>query len=566
MHSTFIKVLSGTLLAVTTIYFFWPPILWLLLVVSPFALLGIYDMLQTRHSIRRNFPLFGRGRWIMEELRPYIRQYLVESDTDGTPINRMFRNIVYQRAKGALETVPFGTRVDTYRTGYEWIGHSLSALDASEIDKDLRVTVGGPDCRQPYSTSIFNISAMSFGALSQHAILALNSGAKTGGFAHNTGEGGISPYHLQHGGDLVWQIGTGYFGCRDDSGKFSPERFKEKASLETVKMIEIKLSQGAKPGHGGILPAEKNTPEIASIRSVAPYIQVNSPATHSAFDSPLGLVHFIAQLRELSAGKPVGFKLSIGRKSEFIAICKAMLETGILPDFITVDGGEGGTGAAPLEYTNSIGMPLREALAFISDCLSGFGLRQHIKIIASGKIITGFHLVKNMALGADICNSARGMMLALGCVHSLICNSNKCPSGVATQDPRLFKGLVVPDKAKRVAQFHAKTVHATAEIIASAGIRHTSELNRTHIYRRISQYEIKRYDQIFPYLSAGCLLGDDIPDTFKLIMQEASSDTFSPHSCLTRIDNECQKIELPVEETTHKQTEIVAGETKNEGI
>lgn len=557
MHSTFIKVLSATLLAVTVIYVFWPPILWLWVVVAPFVLLGFYDMFQKQHSIRRNFPLFGRGRWIMEELRPYIRQYFVESDTDGTPINRMFRSIVYQRAKGALETVPFGTRVDTYRTGYEWIGHSLSALDASEIDQNLRVRIGGADCGQPYSSSIFNISAMSFGALSQPAILALNSGAKAGGFAHNTGEGGISPYHLQYGGDLIWQIGTGYFGCRDDNGNFSPARFREMASLETVRMIEIKLSQGAKPGHGGILPAEKNTLEIARIRGVAPYLQVNSPATHSTFDSPLGLVRFIAQLRELSDGKPIGFKLSIGRKSEFIAICKAMIETGILPDFITVDGGEGGTGAAPLEYTNSIGMPLRDAIAFINDCLIGFGLKPHIKIIAAGKIFTGFHLVKNMALGADICNSARGMMLALGCVHSLTCNSNNCPSGVATQDPRLFRGLVVPDKAQRVAHFHVKTVHATAEIIASAGLRHTSELNRSHIYRRINQHEIRRYDQIFPYLSTGCLLGDGIPDAFKLIMQEASSDTFAPHSCLTRIDNECEALELTVALDTNGKTETM---------
>ena len=431
MHSTFIKALVATLVAITAIYYFWPPILWTLLIILPLAAVGFYDMSQTRHSIRRNFPLFGRGRWIMEELRPFIRQYFVESDTDGTPINRMFRNIVYQRAKGALETVPFGTRVDTYRTGYEWIGHSLSALDVSQIDRELRVSVGGPDCTQPYACSIFNISAMSFGSLSRNAILALNRGARAGGFAHNTGEGGISPHHLEPGGDLIWQIGTAYFGCRDDNGEFSSEAFQQKALLDSVKMIEIKLSQGAKPGHGGILPAEKNSPEIAAIRGVPPYTQVNSPAAHTLFDTPVGLVRFIARLRELSGGKPVGIKLAIGRKSEFLAICKAMVQTGVAPDFITVDGGEGGTGAAPLEYTNSIGMPLRDAIAFVADCLTGFGLKQQIRIIASGKIITGFHLVKNMALGADICNSGRGMMLALGCVHSLICNSNRCQIGRA---------------------------------------------------------------------------------------------------------------------------------------
>jgi len=543
MHSTFIKALLVMSVAAAVIYPFWPAVLWILLAISPFVALGTYDMFQARHSIRRNFPLFGRGRWLMEEIRPFIRQYFVESDTDGAPINRMFRSIVYQRAKGAMETVPFGTRVDTYRTGYEWIGHSLSAIDASETDQNLRVTVGGPDCKRPYSASILNISAMSFGALSRNAILALNQGALSGGFAHNTGEGGISPYHLEQGGDLIWQIGTGYFGCRDEQGLFSPELFRERASLEVVKMIEIKLSQGAKPGHGGILPAEKNTPEISEIRGVAPNTQVNSPATHSAFGTPLELLEFIARLRQLSGGKPVGFKLSIGRKSEFVAICKAMTERQIFPDFITVDGGEGGTGAAPLEYTNSIGMPLREAVAFVADCLTGFGLRPHIRIIASGKIITGFHLVKNIALGADMCNSARAMMLALGCVHSLICNTNQCPSGVATQDPRLFNGLVVPDKAQRVTHYHAKTVHATAEIIASVGLRHTSELNRTHIFRRISQSEVQRYDQIFPYLQTNSLLGDSIPASFMLTMQEANSDSFMPHRCLTCIEDQYQEID-----------------------
>jgi len=552
MRSAFIKFLSATLLSIAAIYFFWPPIVWLLAILAPFIALGIYDMFQKQHSIRRNFPLFGHGRWIMEEIRPYIRQYFIESDTDGTPINRMFRSIVYQRAKGVLETVPFGTRVDTYRTGYEWIAHSLSAINVADAEKDLRVTVGGPDCRQPYSASILNISAMSFGALSQNAILALNKGAKSGGFAHNTGEGGISPYHLQHGGDLIWQIGTGYFGCRNNDGTFSPDLFKKQASLDAVKMIEIKLSQGAKPGHGGILPAQKNTPEIAEIRGVAPHTQVNSPAMHMTFNSPLSLVRFIAQLRELSNGKPIGFKLAIGRKSEFIALCKAMVESGIVADFITVDGGEGGTGAAPLEYANSIGMPSREALAFVADCLTGFGLKKSIKIIASGKIITGFHLVKNLALGADICNSARGMMLALGCVQSLTCNSNKCPSGVATQNPKLSRGLVVPDKAQRVARYHARTVRATAEIIASAGASHTTELNRTHIYRRISQHEIKRYDQIFPYLNKDSLLGASIPDSFVLIMQEASSDTFAPHSSLTRINDACQEVELPDDTENNK--------------
>ena len=496
-------------------------------------------------TIRRNFPLYGRGRWIMEEFRPFIRQYLFESETDGTPISRMFRDIVYQRAKGDMESIPYGTKVDTYRDGYEWFGHSLAAIDAEHVNKDIRVLVGGPDCKQPYSASILNVSAMSFGALSKNAILALNKGAKLGNFAHNTGEGGLSPHHLENGGDVIWQIGTGYFSCRDSEGNFSPDLFSEKAQLDAVKMIEIKLSQGAKPGHGGILPAEKNSIEIAEIRGVEVHTQVNSPPTHSAFDSPLGLLNFVVQLRELSGGKPIGFKLAIGRTSEFVAICKAMAESGITPDFITVDGGEGGTGAAPLEYTNSIGMPLREALAFVNDCLIGFGVRQHIKIIASGKVLSGFHLVKNMALGADLCNSARGMMLALGCIHSLICNTNRCPTGVAIQDPKFYKGLVVSDKAARVARFHENTVHATAEIIASGNLTHTSKLNRSHIYRRINQYEVKRYDQIFPYLKTNCLQEGNIPDDFILVMDESRSDSFEPRIILTRAGNTCVEIEMP---------------------
>jgi len=494
--------------AISIVYLFWPPVLWALIIVIPPTLVGIYDTFQTRHSLRRNFPLYARVRWFMEILRPFIQQYLLESDTDGAPINRMFRSIVYQRAKDDLDSVPFGTRLNTYRNGYEWIGHSISAISHSQVE-DLQITVGGPDCRQPYRASVLNVSAMSFGALSRNAILALNRGARIGGFAHNTGEGGISPYHLEGGGDLIWQVGTGYFGCRDRRGNFAPDDFREKASLDVVRMIEIKLSQGAKPGHGGILPAEKNTPEIAAIRSVEPGTQVDSPPGHSAFDSARGLLDFAARLRELSAGKPVGIKLAIGRKSEFIDICKAMAETGIMLDFITVDGGEGGTGAAPLEYANSVGMPLREALAFVDDCLTGFDLRQHVKVIASGMILTGFHLVKNLALGADLCNSARGMMLALGCVQSLVCNTNRCPTGVATQDPRLYRGLVVTDKAQRVARFHEKTVLATAEIIASAGLRHTSALNRTHIFRRIDQQKICSYDEVFPCVQPGSLLAEN---------------------------------------------------------
>ena len=508
---------------------YWPNFAAILLpVLAVLLIIGLYDFWQTKHTLLRNYPLFGHGRWLMEWLRPYIRQYLIESDTDGAPIHRMFRSVVYQRAKGEKDTVPFGTRVDTYRPGYEWIGHSLSAISLSEVDSSLRVKVGGPDCKQPYSASIFNISAMSFGSLSRHAVLALNAGAKAGDFYHNTGEGGISCYHLEHGGDLVWQIGTGYFGCRDSAGQFCPDTFQQNALTDSVKMIEIKLSQGAKPGHGGILPAEKNTEEIAQIRHISPGEIVESPPTHSSFSTPFGLLDFIAQLRELSDGKPIGFKLSIGRKSEFMAICKAMVEKRIFPDFITVDGGEGGTGAAPLEYTNSVGMPLREALAFVDDCLTGFAIRHHIKIIASGKILTGFHLVKNMALGADICNSARGMMLALGCVQSLTCNSNRCPTGVATQDPKLYRGLVVNDKSHRVKAFQTETVKATSEMIASAGLRHTTALDRVHIHRRTDHATIMRYDELFPRPTQGCFLSASIPEAFQQDFDEANPNQFCP--------------------------------------
>ena len=520
----------------------WFPILWLLVLTVPLLCLAIYDSFQANHAILRNYPLVGRARWFVERLRPYMQQYIIESDTGGAPISRMFRNIVYQRAKNSQDTVPFGTQLDTYEDGYEWIGHSLSANQVEDMDKDPRVTVGGPHCKQPYSASILNISAMSFGSLSKNAILALNKGAQKGGFSHNTGEGGLSPYHLEHGGDVVWQIGTGYFGCRTKDGGFDMEQFKEKSRLPSVKMIEIKLSQGAKPGHGGILPAHKNSPEIAEIRGVKPGVQVDSPPRHKAFSTPLELMSFIKTLRELSEGKPIGFKLSLGRKSEFVAICKAMKATGITPDFITVDGGEGGTGAAPLEYSNSIGFPLREALAFVDDCLMGFALREDIKIIASGKIITAFQMVKNLSLGADLCNSARGMMLALGCVQSLSCNTNRCPTGVATQDPKLSRGLVVEDKYERVYRFHKKTIHALMDILSSTGHKSVDDLNRTHIYRRVDQFSVKRYDEVFPMIGKGSLLENDLPEAFRLHVEEASAESFMPTSLLADIEHETKAV------------------------
>ncbi|WP_136809626.1 FMN-binding glutamate synthase family protein [Desulfosediminicola flagellatus] len=523
--------------------FLWQPFFWLLLPLGAIIAVGIYDMIQTRHTIWRNFPILGRGRQLIEILRPPFQQYFVESDIDGTPVNRMFRSIVYRRAKRVMDSNPFGTKVDVYRTGYEWMDHSLAAIPEEEMDADLRVVVGGPDCTKPYSASILNISAMSFGALSTNAILALNGAAKRGGFAHNTGEGGLSPYHLRNGGDIIWQIGTGYFGCRTNDGRFSEELFQQKAVLDAVKMIELKLSQGAKPGHGGILPADKNSEEIAAIRGVEPYTQVNSPAVHSAFQNPLEMMYFIKKLRDLSGGKPVGFKLCVGRKSEMVSLCMAMVKTGITPDFITVDGGEGGTGAAPLEYSNSVGMPLRDAVAFVVDCLMGFNLKDKVKVAASGKMFTGFHLVKNLALGADWCNSARGMMLALGCIQALECNSNRCPTGITTQNPRLVKGLVVNDKIPRVVGFHELTVKSVRDLLSAAGLESLKKLNRSHINRRINAVTARRYDEIFPYLPQGTLLEPPYPLRFNHLMTEASTHCFSAERCIVNFEDEMREVE-----------------------
>lgn len=532
-----IHILAGLVLLSIALNIYVQAFYWLTGLFAVFLGLAVYDKFQTKHSILRNFPFVGRARWIIEGMRPFIQQYIIEPDTGGAPISRMFRSIVYQRAKDSRETIPFGTQLDTYRDGYEWIGHSLSANDVNKLNCDPRVKIGGNDCKQPYEASIFNISAMSYGSLSANAVLALNKGAFLGGFSHNTGEGGLTPYHLENGGDIVWQIGTGYFGCRTKEGNFDSDLFAKNANKESVKMIEIKLSQGAKPGHGGILPAHKNTPEIAEIRGVEPHTQVDSPARHSAFKTPIKLMEFIQTLRNLSNGKPIGIKLALGRRSEFVAIAKAMIETGIKPDFITVDGGEGGTGAAPLEYSNSIGTPLKEALVFVDDVLRGFGLRNGIKVIASGKIITGFHIVKHLALGADICNSGRGMMLALGCVQSLSCNTNKCPTGVATQDPRLAKGLVVEEKYKRVHSFQQKTVHVVADILSSTGFHDVGELNRSHIYRRVSQESVKRFDQIYPIVRNGSFLNDNIPEHYALEVQEADPHSFMPKIELTECDD-----------------------------
>jgi len=526
MRKQFLTYSMYSFLGIALLSLYHYPLIWLFV---PFAVLvgvGLYDMQQTHHTLRRNFPLVGRMRWVLEALRPPIRQYFIESDIDGVPISRMLRGLVYRRSKKEVDTLPFGTKMDTYEPGYEWIGHSLKALDIKKLDEDLRVDIGSSQCSQSYSSSIFNISAMSFGALSQNAILALGRGAKIGNFSHNTGEGGLSHYHLDTGADLIWQIGTGYFSCRDVKGDFSPEKYAKKSQSKQVKMIELKLSQGAKPGHGGILPADKNSEEIAKIRGVQAHTRVDSPPTHSTFDTPVGLLEFIQQLRELSGGKPVGFKLAIGQKNEFIAICKAIVQSKIYPDFITVDGGEGGTGAAPLEHTNSVGMPLREALAFVSDTLIGFGIKKEIKIIASGKVITGMDMIKLLALGADLCVSARAYMLSLGCIQALQCHKNNCPTGIATQDAVLSNGLVVTDKKQRVANYHSETLHSFKELLASAGLDSPDKLARTHIYQRVNRTEYHRYDEFFPPLNEGELLSPPYPASMERYILQSSAEQF----------------------------------------
>jgi glutamate synthase domain-containing protein 2 len=507
--------------------YFWIYALVAFVIVVPLIWMGIVDMIQVKQSIRINFPLLGRLRYVFEEFRPKIQQYFVESDTDGAPINRNERSMIYQRAKKQVDTIPFGTQQNVYAEGYEWMTHSISPCDFHKLDHNPKIRFGGRECQQPYDCSVLNVSAMSFGSLSKNAVLALNEGAKIGGFAHNTGEGGLSPYHLQPGGDIIWQIGTGYFGARDTSGVFNDNAFTANATKPNVKMIEIKLSQGAKPGHGGILPGKKNTPEIAAIRLVEPGTTVFSPPFHSAFGTPLELIRFIQRLRKLSGGKPVGFKLCIGRKSEFLSICKAMVQLNTYPDFISIDGGEGGTGAAPPEFSNSVGMPMLDALAFADNSLRGFGIRNEIKLIASGKILSGFHILRAMALGADTCSCARAMMMALGCIQALECHKNTCPTGVATQNPYLMKGLVVEDKATRVANYHKHTVESFIELMGAAGIIHPDQINRTHVYRRVFMNLVKTYEEIYPTIPDGCLLdGGDVPFDYESYMKKASAEKF----------------------------------------
>lgn len=469
-------------------------------------LIGLYDVIQTRHTLWRNFPILARVRWIMEELRPFFRAYMVESATEGRPFNHEERAMIYRRAKDVSSVEPFGSHLDIDKPPYEWLSHSVGALHPD--DPDPRVLVGAPGTTKPYSASIFNISAMSFGSLGAHAIEALNRGAAMGGFYHDTGEGGISRYHKAGGGDLVWELGSGYFGCRTDDGHFDPVQFSETASLDQVKMIEIKLSQGAKPGHGGVLPGAKVTPEIAEARGIPVGETCFSPPAHKAFSTPIELLEFISQLRELSGGKPVGFKLCIGNRWEFLAICKAMLETGMRPDFIVVDGAEGGTGAAPAEFLDHVGSPLRQGLVLARNGLVGCGLKDDVKLAVSGKQISAFAMAASLALGADWINSARGFMFSLGCIQSLNCHNNSCPTGIATSDLGRQRGLVVPEKAERVHNFHKNTVAALMEVVGAAGCQHPGELTPRHIMHRVTTDITKPGHRAYKLLDQGALCHD----------------------------------------------------------
>ena len=494
-------------------------------IFAPLTLVGVYHVTQTKHSILRNYPVIGLVRFFLESTRKEMRQYFIESDTDGTPFSRNKRSIVYQRAKIQLDKRPFGTILDVYQPGFEWLSHSLSPKHPDPTT--FRVTIGGPECKQPYEASVFNISAMSFGALSANAIKALNKGAKIGGFAHDTGEGSISVHHREFGGDLIWELGSGYFGCRNADGSFSSEKFSAQAKDHQIKMIEIKLSQGAKPGHGGVLPGAKVTPEIAEARGVQVGEDCVSPASHPAFSNPRELMNFIVQLRELSHGKPVGFKLCIGDKNEFLAITKAMIETGVTPDFIVVDGAEGGTGAAPLEFTDHIGMPLRDGLNFVHSTLIGIGLREKIKIGAAGKITSAFDMARVMALGADWCNAARGFMFAIGCIQSQSCHTDQCPVGVATQDRLRPRALIVPDKAQRVANFHHNTLHALAEVIGAAGLMHPADIRASQLHRRISPTQTMNFAELYPVMEKGELLTGGADHEMQKNWKMVSADHFT---------------------------------------
>ncbi len=497
-----------------------------LVVLAPLAVVGVSDLTQTSHAILRNYPIVGHIRFILERFRPELRQYLIEDERDPVPFSREHRALVYRRAKDVHDAQPFGTVKNVDAVGYGWISHSVRARKLD--NHDFRVVIGGPDCLQPYAASILNISGTSFGAVSANAILAFNKGAKLGEFAHNTGEGSISPYHRRHGGDLIWQIATGYFGCRTPDGDFDPDKFARQAIDPQVKMIEIKLSQGAKPGHGGVLPRAKITPEIARTRDIRSDQDCLSPPTHRTFSTPLEMTAFICRLRDLSGGKPVGLKMAVGHRYEFLAMVKAMLASGVTPDFIVVDGGEGGTGAAPAELSNHVGLPLTDGLGFVHNALVGAGLRERIRLGASGKLVTAYDLCRVFAIGADYALSARDFMFAIGCIQARNCHTNRCPTGVATQDPLRQRALVVEDKAVRVANFHRNTLRALAELLGSAGLSHPRELEPAHLHIRHQSGAVLRGDDVYPHVNPGALLSGDVNEELKREWLRAQAESFAP--------------------------------------
>jgi glutamate synthase domain-containing protein 2 len=524
-------LLAAACMAFATLSTLW---LWPAAVFVMLSLVGAGDYSQSKQSIRRNYPVISHFRFFFELIRPEIRQYFIESDADETPFSRAQRSIVYQRAKNALDKRPFGTQLDVYAPQYEWMNHSM--VPTQIAGHDFRIAIGNAGCEKPYSASVFNISAMSFGSLSANAILALNAGARRGRFYHDTGEGSISRYHREHGGDLAWEIGSGYFGCRDAGGAFNEEKFIENATADQVRMIEIKLSQGAKPGHGGILPGAKVTPEIAAARGVMVGVDCISPAKHSAFATPIELLQFVTRLRALSGGKPTGVKLAIGHPWEWFGIVKAMLETGITPDFIVVDGSEGGTGAAPLEFTDHVGVPLRDGLMLVHNTLVGVSLRDRIRIGASGKIVTAFDIARTMAIGADWCNSARGFMFSLGCLQAQTCHTGHCPTGVTTQDPRRMRALVVGDKAERVFNFHESTLVALQELLEAAALNHPYELGPEHVIRRVSGTEVRSLAALQNWLKPGELLAG-VPDqpVYEGFWTAARADSFAAPEALRKV-------------------------------
>ena len=507
--------------------------LWLALLALALVALGVRDIRQPARAVLRNYPVIGHLRYLLEFIRPEIRQYFIESDSEAAPFSRQQRSLVYQRAKGEPDKRPFGTQKDVGATGYEWITHSMQPSHIASEDFRIRIGGVGTSCTQPYDASVFNISAMSFGALSGPAVLALNTGAKRGGFAHDTGEGSISRYHREPGGDLIWEIGSGYFGCRTPDGQFDPDKFAQAARSPQVKMIELKLSQGAKPGHGGVLPGPKVTPEIAEARGVPMGQDCVSPAAHRAFSTPLEMMQFIEQLRQLSGGKPVGFKFCIGHPWEWFAMVKAMQTTNLWPDFIVVDGAEGGTGAAPLEFADHVGAPLQEGLLLVHNTLVGIGQRDRIKLGCAGKVISAFDIARAMALGADWCNAARGYMFALGCIQAQTCHTGHCPTGVTSQDPLRQRALVVPDKAERVYRFHRNTLFALKELMQAAGLHHPSEITADHIVRRVSGTEVRRLSNLLPFATEGALLAAERGEgawpqaVFEQFWRRVSADSFA---------------------------------------